>query len=504
LNESHHFYLSAGVLAATGAELGPEAVEGQFLFVMMRYDENRDNRAIRRELETSAVWGVMQLKDRFDLPVTTSSAATLADYVAAVDLLLSAWPGAELRLDRALAADPDFALAHIARARLLQLQARMPEAKEAATRARSLAHRLTARERRHIEAIGLSIDGAAGQALAAVQEHVAEYPRDALPLSLALGVFGLLGFSGRRDHHEAQLALLEELAPRWGNDWWFLGYLGWAYIETGQVAKGTKLVERSLASNLRNAHAAHQRVHGFFETGDAVGGAGFVEDWLRGYDRAGHLHCHLSWHLALFELARGNAERARTIYRYNIRPSVAQAAPMLVLADSASFLWRWRFYETAPPLEDEWTEVAAHARRHFPRASLAFADLHAALAEAATGDDDGLQSRIAGLQSLARDGRLPSGEVAPTLCAGAAALGRGDDVEAAQILEPALADLPRIGGSHAQREVFEDSLIVAYLRCGQPVKAAPLLRARLARRPSAQDEAWLARCIGDGTAECAR
>jgi len=27
-------------------------------------------------------------------------------------------------------------------------------------------------------------------------------------------VFGLLGFSGRRDHHEAQLALLEELAPR--------------------------------------------------------------------------------------------------------------------------------------------------------------------------------------------------------------------------------------------------------------------------------------------------
>jgi hypothetical protein len=446
----------------------------------------------------------MVLKDRFGLPVTTSSAAAMADYVAAVDLLLSAWPGAGARLDRALAADPDFALAHIARARLLQLQAHMPEAKAAAARARSLAHRVTARERRHIEAIGLSIDGASGQALAAVREHVAEYPRDALPLSLALGVFGLLGFNGRRDHHEAQLALLEELAPHWGDDWWFLGYLGWAYIETGEVPRGTRLVERSLAGNPRNAHAAHQRVHGFFETGDAAGGAGFVENWLQGYDRAGHLHCHLSWHLSLFELARGNTERARAVYLDNIRPSVAQAAPMLVLADAASFLWRWRFYEMAPPLEDEWTEVAAHARRHFPRAGLAFADLHAALAEAATGDDNGLQSRIAGLQSLARDGRLPSGEVAPALCAGAAALGRGDNVEAAQILEPALADLPRIGGSHAQREIFEDSLIVAYLCSGQPVKAAPLLRARLARRPSQHDEAWLARCIGDGTAECAR
>jgi tetratricopeptide (TPR) repeat protein len=443
----------------------------------------------------------MLLKDRFGLPVTTSSAAALADYVAAVDLLLSAWPGAGARLDRALAADPDFALAHIARARLLQLQARMPEAKTAAARARSLLDRVTARERRHIEAIALSVNGASGDALAMVRAHVADYPRDALPLSLALGVFGLLGFSGRRDHHEAQLALLEVLAPRWGNDWWFLGYLGWAYIETGQVAKGTRLVERSLARNPRNAHAAHQRVHGFFEVGDVVGGAGFIENWLQGYDQAGHLHCHLSWHLSLFELARGNAERARAVYLDNIRPSVAQAAPMLVLADSASFLWRWRFYGAAPQLEDEWTEVAAHARRHFPRAGLAFADLHAALAEAATGDDNGLQSRIAGLQSLARDGRLPPGEVAPDLCAGVAALGRGDDAEAAQILEPALADLPRIGGSYAQREIFEDSLIVAYLRSGQPVKAAPLLRARLARRPSAQDEAWLARCIGDGTAE---
>jgi hypothetical protein len=167
---------------------------------------------------------------------------------------------------------------------------------------------------------------------------------------------------------------------------------------------------------------------------------------------------------------------------------------MLVLADAASFLWRWRFYGVSPPLDDEWTEVAAHAQRHFPRASLAFADLHAALAEAATGDVDGLQRRIVGLQGLARDGRLSAGEMAPALAAGTAALARGDNAQAARVLEAALADLPRIGGSHAQREVFEDSLIVAYLRSGQSAKAAPLLRSRLDRRPSARDEAWLAPC----------
>jgi hypothetical protein len=68
----------------------------------------------------------MPLKDRFDLPLTCAAAAAVEDYVAAVDLLLSADIGAEELLDRATAADPNFALAHIARARLLQLARASP------------------------------------------------------------------------------------------------------------------------------------------------------------------------------------------------------------------------------------------------------------------------------------------------------------------------------------------------------------------------------------------
>jgi predicted Zn-dependent protease len=314
---------------------------------------------------------------------------------------------------------------------------------------------------------------------------------------LALGVFGLLGFSGRRDHHEAQLALLEELAPKWPEDWWFLGYLGWARIETGDVAAGTSLVERSLSLNPRNAHGAHQRAHGFFESGDAAGGAAFLAEWLPDYERQGHLHCHLSWHLALFELARGNGGLAISIYRDAIRPAVALSAPMLSLADSASFLWRWQLYRVSPELGDEWEEVAIHARRHFPRASLAFADLHAALAEAASGEDGAVQQRIEGLRQMAQSGRLPSGEAAPALCAGMAAWAQGNPEKAARLLDSALADLPRIGGSHAQRELFEDTLVAALMRAGRCEAAAARLEARLARRPSARDREWLQQCRGD-------
>src|SRR5262249_58415986 len=128
--------------------------------------------------------------------------------------------------------------------------------------------------------------------------------------------------------------------------------------------------------------------------------------------------------------------------------------------DAASFLWRWRYYDVGPSLDREWTEVAAHARRHFPRASLAFADLHAALAEAANGDEEGLQSRISGLQTLVRDGGLPPGDVAANLCAGMAALGRGDNAEALRIPEPAPADLPRSGRRHAPPQLREGALVL--------------------------------------------
>ncbi len=436
----------------------------------------------------------MPLEDRFGAALSTRSDSAVADYAAAVDLMLSANAGAEALLERALAADPDFALAHIAKARLCQVQARIPEAKTEAAAARGLAGRVNPREARHIETIALAIDGNGPQAMALLEEHIAEYPRDALPLSLALGVFGLLGFSGRIDHHEAQLTLLENLAPRWDEDWWFLTYLGWARIELGDNASGVAEVERALEGNPRNAFAAHARAHGYFEAGDADRGAAFLDAWLPGYDRASQLHCHLSWHLALFELTRDNAERAGELYADAIRPAVSQAPPLFNLADAASFLWRWQLYEAGASLGG-WPEVAAHAKQYFPQAGVHFADVHAALAEGASGNRADGDSRIGQSRARLETGRLPQGAVVPELCAGAAAFAAGDYTAAVQRLGSALAELPRIGGSHAQREVFEDTYIAACLRAGERAKGVERLKLRLARRPSARDERWLAEAL---------
>jgi tetratricopeptide (TPR) repeat protein len=434
----------------------------------------------------------MPIEDRFGLPLTTSSTAAAENYVGAVDLMLSANVGAEALLDRALGSDPEFALAHIARARLLAVQARVAEARDAAAAARALSGRVSVREARHIETVALAVDGKGPEALAMLREHVAEFPQDALVLSLALGVFGLLGFGGRADFHEAQLALLETLAPRWDEDWWFLTYLGWARIELGDITTGVAEVERALALNPRNAYAAHARAHGYYEAGDAASGAAFIAGWLPAYDRQSQLHGHLSWHLALFELAGGNPQRARALYADAIRPAASHAPPLFNLADSASLLWRLQVYDETPPPAAEWAEVAAHARRFFPHAGMHFADIHAILAEAALGDDPGARRRIAQARELAAAGRLPQGAIVPAMCAGAAAFARGDYALAADELGAALPELARVGGSHAQREVFEDTFIVAALRAGQHDRARARLAERLARRPSERDRRWLA------------
>jgi Tfp pilus assembly protein PilF len=432
------------------------------------------------------------LQDRFGLPATTAAARVLDAYVAGVDRLLSGNAGADTLLRQAIEAEPQFALAHIALAREAQLQARIDEARRSAAQALECAAGLTERERRHVEAIALAVNGQSAQAMDAVMAYLREFPRDGLVLSLLLGVYGIIAFSGRPDHHEAQRALLEALAPHWGEDWWFLGYLGWSRVETDDPKGGAIVLERSLALNPRNAYSVHARAHAHVELGEAEAGTEFLTSWLPGYDPASILHCHINWHLALFELDLGVPERAFQRYLATIDPGVATSPPMPTLADAASFLWRCELYGAGPsPLP--WNPVAELAERNFPRTGLTFADLHAAMAEAAV-DAASLERRIAELQRRAEEGKLPQGQVVPTLCRGLGAYARGEYAEAAMLLDAATPDLTRIAGSHAQREVFEDTLIAACLRSGRLARARALLTARLKRRPRARDRAWLGRC----------
>jgi tetratricopeptide (TPR) repeat protein len=427
-------------------------------------------------------------RDRYDLPLTTASDRAAELYRLGVDHMLSAWHGADDAFDEAIAEDPDFALPYIARARIHQMNMQGAEARTKAARARQLAAGASERERRHVEITAATIEGQPKLAMSGAEQHLNEFPRDALVLSLLLGAFGLYAFSGRADHDAAKLAVCERHAGHYGEDWWFLSYLGWSHVEAGNLRVGRALSERAMSLRAENANAAHGLSHAMFEQGDMGEGQKFLSQWLPAHDRLSFLHGHLWWHLALTALDAGDLDRALAIYEQQIKPADRPYPPLNIFTDGASLLWRLSLAGKAG-LEPHWRDIAAYGQKNFPQAGAHFADVHHALVAAATGSDE-LESRLAQLEKRAADGKLAPGRAAIEICRGIKAFAEGDHDGAVAILEPLMGDLVRIGGSHAQRELWEDTFVVACLRAGRGDKARKTIADRLERRPSARDSAW--------------
>lgn len=112
------------------------------------------------------------------------------------------------------------------------------------------------------------------------------------------------------------------------------------------------------------------------------------------------------------------------------------------------------------------------------------------------GDTEALACLVDAFREADRAGRLPAGAGVAELAEGLGAFAAGDYEGAVLRIEPVAGEVTRLGGSHAQRDIFEETLIQAYLRTNRGAKAAEILRRRLDRRPSARDRDWLARTEG--------
>ena len=331
------------------------------------------------------------LTDRYELALSTASSAARDAYIAGCEAKLTMYAHAIEGFDRAIAADPGFALAHAARAHLL-LERDAAAAKASIAAANSLSPGVSAREASHIAFFDVLVAGDAEAALSAVHAHVDAWPRDALVLGTTAFTNGLIGSSGRAGQKRALLDLLENLAPIYGDDWWFTAHHGMALSENGQRDAARPKIERSLAQNSKNPWAAHARAHLSYEEGDPSAARAFLESWLTTYPRNGLLYSHLSWHLALGDLAAGDAAAAFRLFREAFSPDVHSGPPRGKVNDAVSFLWRWEL-AGHPRDAEAWRMVHEFADSAFPRAGVAFSDMHIALAQVVAGNDAALEAR---------------------------------------------------------------------------------------------------------------
>ncbi|MFT7596016.1 MAG: tetratricopeptide (TPR) repeat protein, partial [Paracoccaceae bacterium] len=340
--------------------------------------------------------------DRYGLSLTTSSVAARDLYITACDRLLAAAPDPAGTFAAAVAADDGFALAHIGQARAHQMIGEMDAARAALARARACAGGVTLREAAQIAAFGHLIEGRGADGYRLIREHLAEYPRDAMICQTCMGVFSLIGFSGQPGRESEGLAVTEILAPHYGDDWWFLAQLGFAQLEVGRTGPALHNLERSLELNRDNANAAHYRAHLFYEVGETDAGLAFLSDWMSGYDRAGLLHCHNSWHVALWSLATGDVARMWAVVDADLLPQVSISPSINILTDLASLYYRAELAGVVVPAA-RWQALSAYAARAFPNPGVAFVDIHAALAHAMAGQGAALERIVTDAAGPAAD-----------------------------------------------------------------------------------------------------
>ena len=293
----------------------------------------------------------------------------------------------------------------------------------------------------------------------------------------------------------AILDTIEALESAYGDDWFYTGARSFQLHELNRFSESRQYAERSLAGNPRNGNAAHNLAHCFYETADYSGGLDFLNDWIVEYHPDAPHYSHLNWHKALFDLTQGHYQRSYDVYRESIRPSVLKqdlGALGPPIADATSLFWRYRLYGSGYGQGQDWREIDEFAQVVASGPRSAFYDAHCALAFAATGNDAAMSALLDGLRRAAGGGHALTSEVTLPLVLGIEAFGREEYAETVTHIEPILDDLVRINGSQAQRQVFEETLLRAYMLTGRCEKAEGMLRARLEHKHSGRDFFWLA------------
>lgn len=421
------------------------------------------------------------LKDLYGLDITTASTVARDAYVEGCREALTFYPGAIEAYDRAIAADPYFAMAHAGKAQILLRQAEPAAAREALAKAEALSAKTTDREASHIAFFGRVFSGQTEAALAAVFTHLSQWPLDALVVNTAANPNGVIGGSGHVGQKRRIAALMDALAPHYGDDAWFVSYHAMALSEDGRLAAARAKIEQSIAASTQNAHAAHGFAHVCYESGDPEPARRFLAEWLPGYPREGFFHGHLSWHLSLFEILAGNWEAATHLYREAITLDRHSGGPQQKVTDGVGFLWRSEL-AGHPRDPTAWRSLYEFAKSALPRPGSSLADLHVIVAEAVV-DGAGLpDGRASQIEALSREARYPSGNHLSTLAPGFAAFERGDFNTAIGVLAPLVGNSERIGGSRAQHDLIEFTLLRSYIAASRLDEGREFL---VGRRPCA-------------------
>jgi tetratricopeptide (TPR) repeat protein len=336
------------------------------------------------------------------------------------------------------------------------------------------------REALHLRAARAWAAGDWTGAARALERALAAHPRDALALKVAQDLYFFLGRRlDLRDVAARVLAHWPEGQPGWG---YVQGIYAFGLEENGDYRAAQARAEAALADNPRDVWSVHAVAHVHEMEGRHRDGVAFLTktapDW-----RGSYFAVHNWWHRGLYHLELGELDAALDLYDGQVR--ARRSLEWLDLVDAAALLWRLSLY--GADLGDRAARLADDIEPLLESAPVyVFNDWHAVMAFGLDGRNDRCARVVADTQRLATGTNRAGAERAGLALLrgfGAFAAGRFDDAldQLIDIRDAASA----VGGSHAQRDVIDLTLIAAAGRAGDRRLALALAGERTARKPSA-------------------
>ncbi|MCC7046935.1 MAG: tetratricopeptide repeat protein [Alphaproteobacteria bacterium] len=425
----------------------------------------------------------MTLRDKRDIPVSTTNRASLDRLEQASELLHGYFNDPIAAIDQALAEDPGFVMGHCFRAGVLATASDKqfePELRKSVEAARGLSAKANDRELRHLAAAEAWLDGDMARSNALYGGILLDYPRDLLALQLAHVEDFFLG----------QSSLLRDRVARVLSDWskdvpghgYVLGMHAFGLEEMGDYARAEERGRAAVAANPRDPWAIHAVAHVMEMQTRLADGVQWLTERTDDWSHDNGFAFHNWWHLALYHLERGESDRVLAIYDASIRPKRSDMA--LEMIDAAAMLWR--LHLRGIDVGDRWRSIAESWATKADHANYAFNDAHAMMAFIGDGRwaaaDELLATVVKSATQSGTNGMMAR-EVGVPLCRALLAFGRGDDAACVDLLLPLRPVAHRFGGSHAQRDLLSLTLIEAALRGKQARLARALLSERVELKP---------------------
>lgn len=401
-----------------------------------------------------------------------------------VEAILSHDASAADRVARMLVLDPDFALAHAVNGLMLLSLARVDLVSAAiacmdeAWRAQSNRD-ISKRESMFLQALEQWILDAPRRAAAILESILTAYPCDMLAIKLAHMLRFTLGDQAQ------MLVTLQRVVPAFGEHHPYAGYaqgcLAFALEERHLYAEAECAGRLAVDLAPRDVWGRHAVAHVLEMTGRADEGMAWLAD--RGkWAHANNFSLHLTWHHALFKMEAGRLAEAMALY--DQRMATECSDDYRDIASCASLLARLEY--EGVDVGKRWEGIADRAERRANDGRLVFADLHYVLALLGAGrakSADALARRVVNDSFINSSyERRVAARCGGTVACGLLSFQDGDYIAAAKWFSAARSTMVDIGGSNAQRDLFEQVHIESLIRSGDEEQATALLTQRLAAR----------------------